>query len=251
MKLAGKVLLVTGAGSGMGRAHAVKFAEHGCHVVVNDLLEETAAATVGLLDGGAGQHMAVAGDISDSAVVARMVQQTMGRFGRIDFLINNAGIDDGAHPLETIDDQRLERMLAIHLKGSFYCCRAVVPHMKARRSGKIVNISSIWGMVGGENAAHYCAAKAGILGLTKALARELVEWHINVNAIAPGAIRTAMMENKYSPEVMQQKGQAVPWRRLGEPEEVAALALYLCADEAEFITGQCISPNGGQIIVGI
>jgi len=171
-------------------------------------------------------------------------------FGGIDLLVNNAGIGDNSTPVDEMNDDQWERMINVHLSGTFRMTRAAVPSMKKRGGGRIVNISSQSGMVGEPDYCHYCAAKAGILGLTKALAKELAPFKIAVNAVAPGVIETPYFKN-YSEEQMAAKRALVPWGRLGRPEDVAELTAFLLSDAAEYITGQVVSPNGGKTIVGI
>jgi 3-oxoacyl-[acyl-carrier protein] reductase len=255
MKLAGKVAWVTGGGSGLGRAISERFAAEGAIVAVNDVRPDTAKETVAQLSGRG--HLAVAGDISDSARVAEMADEIAKTCGRIDVLINNAGVDrtpgDGTETLlktgsitPHMSDAGWTRMLEIHLNGAFFCSRAAVTRMLEQRSGSIVNMSSIAGL-GGMGAIHYATAKAGLLGFTRALAREVGARGIRVNAICPGAIDTPMT-GKVPPPVMQGMIAATPLRRMGTAQEIAAAALFLASDESSFITGQWLSPNGGIFI---
>jgi 3-oxoacyl-[acyl-carrier protein] reductase len=188
-------------------------------------------------------------DITDSAAVNAMVDRAIGEFGKIDILFNNAGIGQQAGPFEEITDDQWDRMFRVHVGGSFYCARAVVPQMKERRYGKIVNISSTWGMVGWAEALSYCTAKSAILGFTKSLAKELAAWDINVNAIAPGGVLSPMTLPQGMDRI-REKFKQVPLRRWAEPIEIGYLGAFLVSDEASFITGQVVSSNGGEIIVG-
>lgn len=256
MNFEGRVALITGAGSGMGRAYSQVLSERGCDVIINDVDEEGARETARIVEGNGRQALVEIADITNSAAVNAMVEHAIARFGKIDILFNNAGFGQQI-PLEQITDEDWDRILRIHLNATFYCTRATVPHMKNRRYGKIVNISSMWGMVGADTALHYCTAKAGVLGFTKALARQLAPWSINVNAIAPGGVLTPApmrargLTQEQWQEVVREKIERVPLKRWAEPIEIGYLGAFLASDEAAFITGQVISPNGGEVIVGI
>jgi 3-oxoacyl-[acyl-carrier protein] reductase len=168
--------------------------------------------------------------------------------GRIDILVNNAGHGQRSK-FEEVSEADFDRMFAVHVKGSFFAAQAVVPGMKERRYGKIINISSIWGMTGAEIASHYCAAKAALLGLTKAWAKELAPWNIHVNAVAPGAVLSGGPLKFDSPERLREKTELVPLKRYAAPIELSYAVAFLASPEADFITGQVLSANGGQTIV--
>jgi 3-oxoacyl-[acyl-carrier protein] reductase len=252
MKLSGRVAFVTGGGSGLGRAIAAAFAREGARVAVNDLNESAAKETVTQLAGNG--HLALAGDVSDSARVAAMFGEVGRACGRLDVLVNNAGVDhtpgDGLEKLGSGSPQILEmgddgwsRMLAIHVNGAFYCAREAVRLMLPAKSGSIINISSIAGL-GGLGTLHYSTAKAALLGFTRSLARDLGRRGIRVNAICPGAIDTPM--SRRIPEPMLKPLVAMtPLGRVGEPDDIAAAALYFASDDSGFVTGQWLSPNGG------
>lgn len=247
--LTGKVALITGSGEGMGRAHALLMAERGADIVVHDInpeLAEVTAAGVRKLDRKA--HVAVC-DVADVAAVAQMVRDAQAALGAISILVNNAGHGQRAET-HAVSETDFDRMMAVHVKGSFFATQAVVPTMKERRYGKIVNISSMWGMTGAPVAPHYCAAKAALLGLTKAWAKELAPWNIHVNAVAPGGVRSGGPIKHDTPEVLRAKEERVPLKRYCEPIEMSYAVAYLASPEADFVTGQVISPNGGEVIVG-
>jgi len=267
-RLEGKVALVTGAGAGIGEAIARRFRAEGARVVVNDL-DAARAEHVATLVGG----RAVAADVAEPKAVAQMFESVRAREGRLDVLVNNAGIAGYEADPETAgrfvatalaqiqermaegrirthsdatlttSDEDWRRMIAVHLDGTFFCTREALRIMAPQASGSIVNMGSIMGTAGGAGAPAYCAAKAGILGLTRALARELATRNIRVNAIAPGWIETAMTA-PLAPLRPLLEGQT-PLGRMGTPDDVAWAAVYLASDESAFVTGQVLSPNGG------
>ncbi len=245
-ELEGRRALITGAGRGMGRAHALKMAEHGASVVVQDIDADLAGQTVALVAERGGTAQAMVGDVAD----IKDLQRQIAAAGPIDILVNNAGIDRPG-TIEEIDEAGFDEMFAIHVKGSFFAAQAVVPGMKERRWGKIVNVSSIWGMVAYTSHSHYCGAKAALLGLTKAWAKELAPFNINVNALAPGGVWTEMELAQRGPEGIREAEAKVPMGRWSQPEEQSETVLFLVSPRSSFITGQCISPNGGSTIVGI
>jgi 3-oxoacyl-[acyl-carrier protein] reductase len=241
--------MITGSGDGMGKAHAILMAERGADIVVHDikadLVEGTAAAIRKL---GRKAHVGVC-DVADVAAVQRLVADATAAMGRIDILVNNAGYGQRSET-QAITEQDFDRMFAVHVKGSFFAAQAVIPGMKERRYGKIVNISSMWGMTGAPVAPHYCAAKAALLGFTKAWAKELAPWNIHVNAVAPGGVKSGGPIKLDNPEILKAKEARVPLKRYCEPVEIAYAVAYLASPEADFVTGQVISPNGGEVIVG-
>lgn len=246
--LDGKVALVTGAGDGMGRAHATLLAERGADVIVLDVDEGGARETADLVRKTGRRVIAAGCDISDIEAVRELVARGSEEMGRIDILVNNAGHGQRA-TVEEINETDFDRMYSVHVKGSFFAAQAVIPGMKQRRYGKIINISSIWGMTGAEIASHYCGAKAALLGLTKAWAKELAPWNIHVNAVAPGAVLSGGPLKFDSPQRLKEKTEQVPLKRYAQPIELAYAVAFLASPEADFITGQVLSANGGQTIV--
>ena len=246
---AGKVVIITGAASGMGRAHAIHFAGLGCRVVAQDIAPSGLAETVARVEAGGGAIDGHVFDIAEVAAIRSMVDRTLARHGRVDVLVNNAGIGID-RPIEEIDEAAFERMLGVHVKGTFFCTQAVVPGMKARRSGSIVNVSSRWAQAGHHLASDYVAAKSAILGLTKAWAKELAPFGIRVNAIAPGGVWSQMVLDTLGEEEVRRQEREVPLGRWAQPEELSPLVAFLAGEEAAFITGQVVAPNGGKTIVG-
>jgi len=245
----GKIAWITGSGRGMGRAHAQLMAERGAAIVVHDVLEAEANETAEAIRARGGRVVVAYDNVADPAAMRNLVARVEKELGPIDILVNNAGI--GEHKsIEEITPESYQRMFDIHVKGTFFCTQAVIPAMKARKAGRIVNISSIWGMNGTNTASHYCAAKTAILGLTKAWAKELAPWNILVNAVCPGGVLTEMPIRVQGMEKIREKEKKVPIGRWAQPEEIAFSVAFLASDEAAFITGQAISPNGGETIVG-
>jgi 3-oxoacyl-[acyl-carrier protein] reductase len=244
--LDGRVAIVTGAASGMGRAHVRHLAGLGAIVVAQDIDPSGLAETVAGLPAAETHEF----DIADVPAIDRMAEAVLSRHGRVDILVNNAGIGDDRQ-LEAIEERHLDRMLGVHVKGTFFCTRAVVPAMKRQRRGRILNVSSRWAQAGHDQASDYIAAKGAILGLTKAWARELAPFGITVNAIAPGGVWSAMVLANLGEAGVRREEQAVPLGRWAQPGEIARIVAHLVSDEAAFVTGQVVSPNGGKTMVGI
>jgi 3-oxoacyl-[acyl-carrier protein] reductase len=244
MRLPGKVALVTGSARGIGKAIVERFAAEGAAVVVSDVANEAGACeTLAAVEGAGGKGMVEMFDVGDSAQVENAVKNILAAQGRIDILVNNAGITrDGL--LMRMSEEDFDAVIKTNLKGTFLLTKAVSRHMIKQRSGRIVNMSSVVGMMGNAGQSNYSAAKAGIAGFTKSMARELGSRGITVNAIAPGFIKTAMTASL--PETVQKSFMdQIPLGRFADPEEVAELALYLASDAAGYVTGQVIGINGG------
>lgn len=244
LSLQGRTALVTGAATGIGRATALLFAQAGARVVVNHWQQADAAqALVAQIAAAGGDALVAEADVSDAAAVQAMADAV----GVVDVLVNNAGIIQEKAFLDTTEAD-WDRMMGVDLKAVFLVCRAFIPGMLSKGQGAIVNIASDLGILGRERYAPYCAAKAGVIGLTKSLAREFAPQHIRVNAIAPGPVATAMVSLEHMSAEWVEKELAIPQHRLGEPQEIAATALFLASDLSGFYTGQVLGPNGGSVM---
>ena len=246
MRLQDKVAIITGAGRGIGRATAVKFATEGAKVVVCDLSPEWIEQTVNLCNETRGEAMGYVADVRDITSLESMVEATVAKWGRVDCLVNNAGIVQDAQ-LKNMTEDQFDRVIEINLKGVFNCTKAVVNTMLAQQSGVILNVSSIVGFSGNFGQTNYAAAKAGVIGMVKTWARELGRKGIRSNAICPGFIATDIL--KTIPErVLRALEEKVPMGRLGKPEEVANTFAWLASDEASYINGAVIEVSGGLTI---
>ncbi len=245
MDLSNRVALVTGSGRGIGRAIARKLAEVGATVVVNDIGEDVEGVAEEIRAMGQ-QSLAVLADVSSSEDVARLVETTVSTYGKVDILVNNAGINRDQLVLR-MSDKDWDSVIAVDLKGVFLCTRAVLRHMVKQRWGRIISISSIVGIVGNRGQANYAAAKAGIIGFTRSIAKEVASRSITVNAIAPGFIDTEMTQ-RLEEEWKQQLKQQIPLGYFGSPRDVAEAVAFLASEEARYITGQVLGVDGGMAI---
>lgn len=245
--LTGKTAIVTGASRGIGAQIARKLAGAGAKIVVNySGSQEKAEAVVAEIQAGGGEAIAVKANVSDAEAVKAMVDEAMNAFGSVDILVNNAGITRDNLMMRMKDDE-WDDVINTNLKGVFICTKAVTRQMMKQRSGRIVNISSIVGVMGNAGQANYVAAKAGVIGLTKTTARELASRGITANAIAPGFITTDMTD-KLNEDIQKSMLAQIPLGRFGEAEEVAKAALFLASDEASYMTGQTLHLDGGMVM---
>ncbi|HTZ38538.1 MAG TPA: 3-oxoacyl-[acyl-carrier-protein] reductase [Syntrophales bacterium] len=244
MKLKGKVALVTGGSRGIGRAVCLRLASEGAFVFVNYIRNEAAAReTLALIDKAGGEGKAVCFDVADYKAPTEALAAIVKEKGRMDILVNNAGVSrDGL--LVRMKEQDWDRVIDTNLKGAFNCCRAAAYTMMKQRWGRIINMTSVVALSGNAGQANYSASKAGIIGLTKSLARELASRSICVNAVAPGLIITDMT-SAMTEEQRENVLEEIPLSRLGTPDDVAGVVLFLASDEAGYITGQVIGVNGG------
>lgn len=247
MKLEGKKALVTGASRGIGRAIALALAAEGADVVVNYAGSEAAARAVAAEIEAMGRKAAVVqADISNTASAASLVDQAVKAFGRIDILVNNAGITrDGL--LMRMKEEDWDAVLTTNLKGVFNCTKAAIKYMMKQRYGHIVSISSVVGVMGNAGQANYAAAKAGVIGFTKAVAKEVAARGITANAVAPGFIKTDMTA-VLADKVVEGMVNAIPLRRLGEPSDIAKAVVFLASDDAAYISGQTLHVDGGMVM---
>lgn len=249
--LTGRVALVTGAGAGMGRRHATMLAERGATVIALDRDSGAAGETAALIvaHGGAGQGIGV--DVTDIPALQASISGIEASVGPVDILVNNAGIGGQGLKIEEIDEATFDAMISVNMKGAFFATQAVVPAMKERRYGKVINISSNFAMGGAPFASHYAACKSALSGFVKSWARELAPWNIAVNAVAPGIIETEMTLNSVGKEGVERLAAEIPMGRIGTPDDISYAVAWLASPEADYMTGQVLSPNGGATVVGI
>ena len=244
--LTGSVALVTGASRGIGAVIACRLAQAGAKVGVNYLTSSKAAAgVVDAITKAGGEAMLVEGDITKEAAASSVVKQVVDRWDRIDILVNNAGINRDKLLLRMSADD-WDQVLEVDLKGAFLCTRYVMSHLIRQHSGRIINISSVVGISGNPGQANYAAAKAGLIGFTKAVAREVGSRNVTVNALAPGYVSTGMVE-QLSEETRKQILSRIPMGRFGTAEDVAEAVVFLCSEGAGYITGQVLTIDGGMI----
>jgi 3-oxoacyl-[acyl-carrier protein] reductase len=247
-KLAGKVAVITGGARGIGRQIATAFAAEGADIVIADVLGPDVAAPVLASIAESGQRgVLISTNVSDEQQVRAMVDAALAEFGQIDILVNDAGIFS-QYTFAELPVSEWDRIISVNLRGVFLCTRFVLPGMLERKRGKIINVASQLGQIGGIEMVHYSASKAGVIGLTKALAREVSALGIHVNAIAPGPILTEMMAEE-TEEWAARKLSELPMGRFGEVHEVAPTAVFLASDDSSYYVGQTLCPNGGDVML--
>jgi len=243
VRLKDKKAIITGAGQGIGRSIALKMAQEGANVVIAEMNADTGAQTAKEVEALGRRALFISVDVANQKQVQGMVDQVLKAWKRIDILVNNAGFDRPGSLLK-VKEEDWDAVLGVHLKGTLNCIQAVAPHMIENSYGKILNLSSVWGKRGAVSEISYSSAKAGIIGLTKSVARELGRYQINVNAVLPGLILTptiAKMAEKYQNMIIEN----TPLKRMGKPEEVANVVAFLASDEASFMTGATVEVSGG------
>ena len=244
--LTGHTAVVTGAATGIGEAVVRRLAAAGASVAAVDLDMEGAARVAGDIAGGPGRLVfAVHADISSAESVNQAVAEVLGRTGRIDVLVNNAGIAGRAAPLWEQTAEDWQRVIAVNMNGVFHCCRAVINHMRERHYGRIVNVASIAGKEGNPNMTGYSATKAAVIGFTKSLAKEVATEGICVNSVAPAVVRTPILEQLTEAQISYMT-ERIPMKRTGSPDEIAAVVHFLASPDCSFVTGQCYDASGGR-----
>lgn len=245
MSLQGKVAVVTGGARGIGRAISLRLARDGAAVSVWDLRADGVHETVDEIRQAGGQAMSCVGDAANASEVTRCANETREAFGPIHILVNNAGIV-GFDRFLTITEEMWDRMMQVNMKGPFLCSKEIIPDMLAAKWGRIINISSSSAQTGAASMSHYVASKGGVIGLTKGLAIEFASTGITVNNVPPGFVDTPMLRE--SPVNMDTYAQGMPMKRSGQPEDIAAAVAYLASEDANYVTGQTLSVNGGRFL---
>lgn len=244
--LDGRVALITGSGRGMGLSHALMMAGEGARVIIQDVDSELVKDARKQIVAAGGEPEVMVSDIADIQTVQAQIAAMEKKCGHIDILVNNAGMSI-LNTLEEASEEDYDETFNVHVKGHFFATKAVIPGMKARRHGKIVNISSIWGLTGHHFNSQYCGAKAALLGLTKAWAKEFAPYNIHVNAVAPGCVITDLTLRK-GEDYIKERQKLIPLGRWAAVEEMTNAVMFLVGPQSDFVTGQCISPNGGDTI---
>ena len=246
MNFRDKTALVTGSGSGIGKAIALLFAQMGAHVVINDVSQDDAQATAEKIQSSGRKAISACANVALQEEVKEMFARVTSEFGQLDILVNNAGITRDGFLMKMTQDQ-WNQVMDVNLKGVFNCCQFAARMMSERQYGKIVNIASASAQIGNIGQVNYAASKGGVIAMTKTLAKELASFNINVNAVAPGFIETPMT-NKVPDKVKDFLIRQIPLGRAGTPEDVAHAVCFLASDQAAYITGQIISCNGGMVV---
>ncbi|MBW2339409.1 MAG: SDR family oxidoreductase [Deltaproteobacteria bacterium] len=244
-----KVALVTGAGSGIGRASALAFATEGAKVIVSDTVVEGAEETVSIIRKAGGEALFVKADVSKASEVQTMLEKTVESYGRLDCAYNNAGVAASPHLIPDTTEEEWDRVISVNLKGVWLCMKYEIPQMLKQGKGAIVNASSMLGLIGLERRSAYAASKHGVVGLTKVAALEYANAGIRVNAVCPAVVRTPLVESIIAsdPEAEPQLMSMIPMGRLGTLEEIAEVVMWLCSDASSFVTGHAMLVDGGAV----
>jgi len=248
MRLKDKVAIITGAGQGIGAAYARKFAEEGAKVVLADLNQNRSKEVVKEIIEKGYEACAVETDVSDEASAQNLVQTVLDRYGRIDVLVNNAAVFSTIQlkPMEEISLAEWDGLMGVNLRGLFLCCKAVVPQMKRQKQGKIINISSATVFMGKPYYIHYVTSKAGVIGFTRALSREVGDWNIQVNCLTPGYTETEVPRETTTPDQKKAIINHQCIKRIGTPEDLLGIMVFLASNESDFMSGQTVNVDGGD-----
>jgi len=247
MDLKGKVAIVTGAGKGLGWSIAERLARDGASLVVAEIDPKSGDDKAAVISRMGREVLAVRVDVSKWTDVERMAKQVLEKFGRIDILVNNAGLMGNYYLVTDYPEEEWDRLIDVNLKGTFLCCKAVLPAMIKKKYGKIISLASVAGKEGNARMAAYSVSKAAIIALTKTVAKEVAPYGIHVNCVSPALCETDMAKDM-TPEQRALLTSKIPLGRLGKPEEVAAVVKFLASDESSFVTGQCYDISGGRSI---
>ncbi len=252
MLLSNRVAVITGGARGIGRAMVLKFAEQGAVTVIVDLRPNEAAETLKLVSDRGGEGLFISCDVSQNSQVQKMVDQVIGRYHKIDILVNDAAVSPPERPFVEITEEQWDRVMAVNLKGVFLCCKAVIPHMKAQKYGKIINVASVGAISPSRVIADYCIAKSGVVMLSQCLAIDVAEHNICVNSLLPGITRTDFhdaVRPKDIPkdEYFENLNKTIPMGRVGNPEDIADAAVFLASDLSRYVTGDRIVVSGGYM----
>ena len=247
MDLKGKVAIVTGAGRGLGWSMAERLARDGASLVVAEIDPKSGDEKAAVISRMGQEVLAVQVDVSKWTDVERMVKQVLEKFGRIDILVNNAGLMGNYYLVTDYPEEEWDRLIDVNLKGTFLCCKAVLPSMIKQKYGKIISLASVAGKEGNARMSAYSASKAAIIALTKTIAKEVAPYGIHVNCVSPALCETDMAKDM-TPEQRALLTSKIPLGRLGKPEEVAAVVKFLASDESSFVTGQCYDISGGRSV---
>lgn len=251
-ELKGKVALITGAGSGIGRAIALLFAREGAKIVVADISEADGEKSVGLIKKAGGEAVFVEGDVSKAEVARRMADAAVGEYGKLDILCNNAGIES-VGTIVDVSEEKWEKVINVNLKGTFLCSKYAIPRIIERGGGVVINIASVLGLIGSKGEAAYCASKGAIVSLTRAMALDFASQNIRVNCICPGSVLTPTFRRVIGSSgdyerAFKKNLEKIPLKRVAEPEEIAYAALYLASDKSSYVTGSVLVIDGGWSI---